>query len=173
MGLGRKLRWYGGSQTVPFGGHQQHSRRGVARRRLHNRTILTERFAARRMERPTPTDVSTRTMAVCANGKNDVNSNYNAFQFQAKKQISHGLLFNLNYTWSHSIDNGSGWQQFPRRAPMERVRVTDLQPTRRCRVSIVGTPSLTFEIDWSWNYVYQIPGPQHWLCWCRFGWMAI
>ena len=23
--------------------------------------------------------------------------------------MSHGLLFNVNYTWSHSIDNGSTW----------------------------------------------------------------
>ncbi len=28
---------------------------------------------------------------------------------RVKKQSSHGLLFNLNYTWSHSIDDGSTW----------------------------------------------------------------
>jgi hypothetical protein len=37
------------------------------------------------------------------------NSNYNALQLQIKKQMSHGVLFNANYTWSHSIDNGSSW----------------------------------------------------------------
>ena len=26
-----------------------------------------------------------------------------------KKQVSHGLLFNVNYTYSHAIDNGSTW----------------------------------------------------------------
>jgi Carboxypeptidase regulatory-like domain len=40
---------------------------------------------------------------------NSANSNYNAFQLSVKKQASHGLLFNLNYTWSHSIDDGSTW----------------------------------------------------------------
>jgi len=41
--------------------------------------------------------------------ENSVNSDYNALQLSAKKQMSHGVLFNANYTWSHSIDNGSTW----------------------------------------------------------------
>jgi hypothetical protein len=41
--------------------------------------------------------------------ENAANSNYNAFQLSVKKQASHGLLFNMNYTWSHSIDDGSTW----------------------------------------------------------------
>src|SRR5439155_547857 len=41
--------------------------------------------------------------------ENVVNSNYNALQLVARKQMGHGLLFNANYSWSHSIDNGSTW----------------------------------------------------------------
>ena len=41
--------------------------------------------------------------------ENAANSNYNSLQLAVKKQTSHGLLFNLNYTWSHSIDDGSTW----------------------------------------------------------------
>ncbi|MGO9542668.1 MAG: carboxypeptidase regulatory-like domain-containing protein [Terriglobales bacterium] len=45
--------------------------------------------------------------------ENAVNSNYNALQLSVKKQTGqiHGVsvLFNGNYTWSHSIDNGSTW----------------------------------------------------------------
>ena len=41
--------------------------------------------------------------------ENVVNSNYNGLQLQVKKQMSHGLLINANYTYSHSIDNGSTW----------------------------------------------------------------
>jgi hypothetical protein len=41
--------------------------------------------------------------------ENVVNSNYSALQVSAKRQMSHGLLINANYTWSHSIDNGSTW----------------------------------------------------------------
>ena len=41
--------------------------------------------------------------------ENAVNSNYNALQLSAKKQMSHGILFNAAYTWSHSIDDGSTW----------------------------------------------------------------
>ncbi len=40
---------------------------------------------------------------------NSVNSNYNSLQASLKHQMSHGLLFNVDYTYSHSIDNGSTW----------------------------------------------------------------
>jgi hypothetical protein len=40
---------------------------------------------------------------------NDVNSNYNSLQVSLKKQTSHGILFNVDYTYSHAIDNGSTW----------------------------------------------------------------
>ena len=41
--------------------------------------------------------------------ENAANSSYNSLQVAVKKQVSHGLMFNLNYTWSHSIDDGSTW----------------------------------------------------------------
>lgn len=43
------------------------------------------------------------------NWQNQVNSNYNSLQMSLKHQMTHGLLFNVNYTYSHSIDNGSTW----------------------------------------------------------------
>ena len=43
------------------------------------------------------------------NWQNAVNSNYNSFQGSLKRQMSHGLLFNVDYTYSHSIDDGSTW----------------------------------------------------------------
>jgi outer membrane receptor for ferrienterochelin and colicin len=41
--------------------------------------------------------------------ENSVNSNYNSLQTSLKHQMSRGLLFNVDYTYSHSIDNGSTW----------------------------------------------------------------
>jgi hypothetical protein len=41
--------------------------------------------------------------------ENVVNSNYSSMQASLKRQMSHGLLLNVNYTYSHSIDNGSTW----------------------------------------------------------------
>jgi carboxypeptidase family protein len=41
--------------------------------------------------------------------ENVVNSNYNALQLSLKKQTTRGMSFNLNYTWSHAIDDGSTW----------------------------------------------------------------
>jgi hypothetical protein len=41
--------------------------------------------------------------------ENSVNSNYSSLQASVKHQVSHGLLFNVDYTYSHSIDDGSTW----------------------------------------------------------------
>jgi hypothetical protein len=41
--------------------------------------------------------------------QNANNSAYNGLQASLKKQMSHNVLFNVNYTWSHAIDNGSSW----------------------------------------------------------------
>ena len=35
-------------------------------------------------------------------------SSYNALQLQATKRMSHGLMINASYTYSHSLDEGSG-----------------------------------------------------------------
>lgn len=35
-------------------------------------------------------------------------SNYNALQFSVKKLLSHGLMVNASYTFSHTLDEGSG-----------------------------------------------------------------
>ena len=43
------------------------------------------------------------------NWQNAVNSNYNSLQASVKHQMSHGVLFNVDYTYSHSIDEGSTW----------------------------------------------------------------
>jgi hypothetical protein len=37
-------------------------------------------------------------------------SNYNAFQATFDKRMSHGLSFYAAYTWSHAMDNGSGFE---------------------------------------------------------------
>src|ERR1700674_5899926 len=41
--------------------------------------------------------------------ENVVNSNYSSLQASLNRQLSHGLLVNVNYTYSHSIDDGSTW----------------------------------------------------------------
>jgi hypothetical protein len=38
-------------------------------------------------------------------GINSANGNYNAFQLSVAQRLSHGLLFNINYTYSHNIDD--------------------------------------------------------------------
>ena len=38
------------------------------------------------------------------------NSHYHSLQAGLKQKLSHGLQFTANYTWSHSFDNGSGFE---------------------------------------------------------------
>jgi hypothetical protein len=38
------------------------------------------------------------------------NSNYNAFQASLNRNLSHGLQFGVAYTWAHSLDDGSGFE---------------------------------------------------------------
>ncbi|MGB9204557.1 MAG: hypothetical protein WCB94_11385 [Terriglobales bacterium] len=92
--------------------------------------------------------------------QNDVNSSYNALQFTAKKQMSHGLLLNANYTWAHSIDNGSGWHNSATGA--NGAAAGDGYSTDQTIPGLDRGNSI-FDIRHRMvvNYVYQIPGPQH------------
>jgi outer membrane receptor protein involved in Fe transport len=58
---------------------------------------------------PNPLGVINPNYARIRNWQNSVNSNYNAMQVSLRKQASHGVTFNVNYTWSHSLDIGSTW----------------------------------------------------------------
>jgi outer membrane receptor protein involved in Fe transport len=92
--------------------------------------------------------------------QNVVNSDYNALQLQAKKQMSRGLLFNLNYTWSHSIDNGSGWHNSATGANGAGAGdgfTTDQTLPRLDR----GNSIFDIRHRLVVNYVWQIPGPAH------------
>jgi len=40
---------------------------------------------------------------------NTTDSWYNSLQASIRKRMSHGFMFTGNYTWSHSLDTGSGW----------------------------------------------------------------
>jgi hypothetical protein len=43
------------------------------------------------------------------NWRNSVSSKYNSLQASLRKQMSRGLTFTFNYTWSHALDGGSTW----------------------------------------------------------------
>jgi outer membrane receptor protein involved in Fe transport len=42
--------------------------------------------------------------------ENAASSIYNAMQLSVRRQLSHGIQFSANYTYSHSIDSDSTWQ---------------------------------------------------------------
>ncbi|PYV68800.1 MAG: hypothetical protein DMG97_23730 [Acidobacteria bacterium] len=90
------------------------------------------------------------------NWQNNVDSNYNGLQVQLKKQASHGITFNANYTWSHSLDWGSTWHSGATtangRAPGEAFSTDQLNPKLDYGNSIYDVRH-TF----SFNYVWEMP----------------
>jgi hypothetical protein len=89
--------------------------------------------------------------------ENAVNSNYNSLQGSIKRQMSHGLLINLDYTYSHSIDNGSTWHSGATTAngtaAGEGYTTTNTDPGLDRGDSIYDIRHRLVV-----NYVYQLPG---------------
>jgi Carboxypeptidase regulatory-like domain/TonB dependent receptor len=98
--------------------------------------------------------------ATMRNWQNAVNSNYNALQLSAKKQMNHGLLFNASYTYSHSIDEGSTWHSGATTA--SGGAGGDGYSTDQALPGLDRGNSV-FDIRQRLvlNYVYAIPGPTH------------
>jgi|HubBroStandDraft_5_1064220.scaffolds.fasta_scaffold03664_1 hypothetical protein len=95
--------------------------------------------------------------AVLRQWANANNSNYNALQISLKKQMTHGVLFNANYTWSHSIDNGSSWHDAATTAAGAAAGdgySTDLTNQGLDR----GNSVFDIRQRLSFNYVWNLPG---------------
>lgn len=91
------------------------------------------------------------------NWRNVVNSDYNSLQMSLKKQVSHGLLFNVNYTYSHTIDDGSTWHSgatTANGAAAGEGYTTDFTLPQLDR----GNSLFDIRHRVVINYVYQLPG---------------
>jgi len=91
------------------------------------------------------------------NWRNVVNSNYNSLQASLKKQMSHGLLFNADYTYSHTIDNGSTWHSgatTANGAAAGEGYTTDQTLPQLDR----GNAMFDIRHRLTFNYVWQLPG---------------
>ena len=86
-------------------------------------------------------------MATLRNWQNAVNSAYNGLQALVKKQMSHGLLFNVSYTYSHSIDEGSTWHSGATTASGGAAAMAT-PPIRPCPAWTAATPCSTFVTVW-------------------------
>jgi hypothetical protein len=88
---------------------------------------------------------------------NVVNSNYNSLQASLRKQMSQGLLFNVNYTWSHTIDDGSTWHSgatTANGAAAGEGYTTDFTQPGLDR----GNSLFDIRHRLVFNYVWQLPG---------------
>jgi hypothetical protein len=93
------------------------------------------------------------------NWRNVVNSNYNSLQVALKKQTTHGLLFNVNYTYSHTIDEGSTWHSG---ATTSNGAGAGEGYTTDFTLPGLDRGNALFDIRHRLvvNYVWQLPGPK-------------
>jgi hypothetical protein len=90
-------------------------------------------------------------------------SNYNALQFSVKKLLSHGLMINASYTYSHTLDEGSGLSEglfFNGNDPLEPHTAYGSSAFDRTHVFTI-------------SYLYQVPDlvkSHSWLRHAANGW---
>jgi outer membrane receptor protein involved in Fe transport len=88
---------------------------------------------------------------------NVVNSNYSSLQASVRRRMSRGLLFNVDYTYSHSIDNGSTWHSGATSA--NGAAAGEGYTTSQVYPSLDrGNSIFDFRHRLVINYVYQLPG---------------
>ena len=75
-------------------------------------------------------------------------SSYDGMLVSLRKRFSHNLQFDLNYTWSHSIDNGSSVVN-----TVTGGLVCDLRDLRVCR----GNSDFDIRHLWNANFIYELP----------------
>lgn len=81
----------------------------------------------------------------------DGTSHYNSLQVFLQKRISQGLTFGLAYTYSHAIDNGSGFENTSFGVRGTNLAIPGLN---------VGDSAFDARHRFVANYTYEIPVPQ-------------
>jgi hypothetical protein len=88
--------------------------------------------------------------------ENTSSSSYHGMQISVKRRLNHGVQINGNYTFSHSIDDGSSWQSFATSvngtAAGDGVTTDQTQP-RLDR----GNSIFDIRHRLSFNYIWEIP----------------
>jgi hypothetical protein len=88
-------------------------------------------------------------------------SNYNALQLTLKMRSWHGLTSQLNYTWSHSIDNASDGEDY---VPNASQPDNSFNPQAE-----KANSNFDRRQSFTWNFTYDLPGYNA-KSWWRSGW---
>lgn len=89
----------------------------------------------------------------------DGTSHYSSLQVFLRKRISHGLTFDIAYTWAHGIDNGSSFENTSFGTRGTNLAVPGLN---------VGDSGFDARHRFVANYTYELPVPRS----MRSGWMS-
>jgi len=81
--------------------------------------------------------------------QSSANSNYHALQASLRTSSWHGLTSNVNFVWSHSIDDASDSEDFE---PNESQPTDSTHPA-----GDRGNSSFDIRRRFTWNFVYQFP----------------
>ncbi len=78
------------------------------------------------------------------------NSRFNAFTFSARKRLSEGLAFDFNYTWSHSLDNGSSPETGAGQFGGVIINSFNIDDSK-------GNSDFDIRQQWNANFLWQLP----------------
>ena len=88
--------------------------------------------------------------------ENSATSSYNGLQLSVNKRMSHGLQFSGNYTYSHSIDDGSTWQIGP--TSVNGAAAGDADTTDQTKPDLDrGNSVFDIRHRLTFNYIWEIP----------------
>jgi len=88
-------------------------------------------------------------------------SNYNSLQASLKFRSFHGLTSQVNYTWSHSLDNASDGQDY---VPNASQPDNSFNPAAE-----KANSNFDRRQAFTWNFTYQLPGYAN-KSWWKGGW---
>jgi len=101
------------------------------------------------------------------------NSNFNSLQVGLKKTLAHGLQFSANYTWEHSLDDGSGFENTSFGGGGFGAFTSSRAWNPYCAACNYGSSSFDAAQRLVISYFYQIPGwhsDSAWLSRATKGW---
>jgi len=130
---------------------------------IGSRTVHADSSTVLNVPVPGPGDIAARRPIPQLSQVADIRWNgwatYHALTIAAKRRLSHGLLFDANWTWSHSIDDASD--------PGATLNETNLPQNVYDLGAEKASSSFDHRQRLAVSFLYQIPSAKDWPAWMR------
>lgn len=116
--------------------------------------ILPDRSGVERFFFPATATRRNPRFAIVRNRRTDASSFYNSLQFSVNRRSGRGFQFQASYTYSHSVDDGSGVL-----GSVDNRGAVDYPVFPEDHKSSRGLSSFDLRHNFSFNYTYDLPAP--------------